>query len=577
MPVVSSASLVAGALSARAVAAVAGSGGAAIVALYLLRLRRRRVPVAFSALWPGGDGDGRAARRAQSLRHGLSLVLALVTFAALLLGAANPSRAPVDGGGRTIVVLIDRSASMSATDEPGTRLAAAKAEAGALIAGLSAFDRALVASFAADAERETGFDSDQAHLTEAIGRIRASDEAGDLPRALAFASAALRGRPRPTVVLVSDGGFADDQLGSAPEGVDIRFLPVGRRANNIGIVSFGARRELGDPASVEMSLRVASFRREGATVPIELWTDGRLVARRTVSLSPGQTAPVMLREVIARGAVVEARLVAEDDLASDNRAIATIPALPQRRVLRVGGADLFLDGALLSLGRNVTVERLSAKDADRAVAAAARYDLVILDGVTPSIPPQTGRFLIFDPAGEGSPFAARGTVPDPVLDPASVRRDHPLMRGLDLSDVNIAEARRLVPATGDLTLAGSFAVPLMIARERLGLRLAALAFDPRRSDLPMRPAFPLLVANALEWASGASPADEAPPSASASGRDARESDTAPVRNLRLGGRALAPPDPPARRRRRDAATSSLVLAALLLLAESVTYHRRWTT
>ena len=74
---------------------------------------------------------------------------------------------------------------------------------------------------------------------------------------------------------------------------------------------------------------------------------------------------------------------------------------------------------------------------------------------------------------------------DPVI--ADVRRDHPLARQLDLGDVNIAAARRLALAPGDVAVAGSFGVPLLIARERPGLRIAATSFDPRRSDLPMRP------------------------------------------------------------------------------------------
>ena len=164
---------------------------------------------------------------------------------------------------------------------------------------------------------------------------------------------------------------------------------------------------------------------------------------------------------------------------------------------------------------------------------------------------------------------------DPVI--ADVRRDHPLARQLDLTDVNIAAARRLALAPGDVAVAGSFGVPLLIARERPGLRIAATSFDPRRSDLPMRPAFPLLIANALAWAPGANAdaAIEAPPAlltgASARPRDdlpeiaiahvgfhragdmvfaanlgdARESDTTPAAELALGGRKLAPPDPPA--------------------------------
>jgi hypothetical protein len=567
--------------SPAALAALGAAGGAAIVALYLLRLRRRRVQVSFAPLWLGAAGDARAARRTRRLRHWLSLALALALFGALLLGTADPRGAAVDRAGRSVVLLVDRSASMSATDEPGTRLGAAKRRAQVLAAGLGSADRALVAGFAADATAETGFEADPRRLARGIEAITASDEPGDLPRALAFAAAVLRGRPSPTIVLVSDGGFSADARRAAPvdpdgRAIDVRYAPVGRRGDNVGILAFAARRLPADPGAVETALIVQSFRPRPASVAVEIASGGSVVETIDLTLAPGERRRVRLPNLFPPEARLEARLSAVDDLALDDRATATVPPLPRRRVLRVGGADLYLDGALLGLGRSVHVDRLPAAEADRALARAADYDLVIFDEATPRQAPSAGRYLYLDPRGPGSPFERRGSVRDPVIDPASLRREHPLLRQVDLIDVNIAEASRLALAPGDVPLAASFGVPLVAARERPGLRVAALAFDPRRSDLPMRPAFPLLLANVLAWSARAS--DEAAPGGtSGTSREARESDLAPAATLALGGAALAPPDPPARRPHLPAGRLALVVAAALLLVEWLSYHRRWTT
>jgi hypothetical protein len=93
----------------------------------------------------------------------------------------------------------------------------------------------------------------------------------------------------------------------------------------------------------------------------------------------------------------------------------------------------------------------------------------------------------------------------------------------------------------------------------------------------MRPAFPLLIANTLDWATRGGetlPADASEPDTA---RDARESDTTPAPTLTLGGRRLAPPDPPARHPSARLKVLALLLAAALLLFEWVSYHRRWTT
>jgi von Willebrand factor type A domain len=583
--------LTSGALSGTTAAAIGVAGAAAIIGLHLLRLRRRRVVVAFAPLWLGAAGEQRATRRARRLRHWLSLALALALFAALLIGAVDPGERAVDRDGRSLVLLIDRSASMSATDEPGSRLGAARRRAVEIARGLGAADRALVASFAADVTAESGFESDPRRLERAIAGVAPSAEPGDLPRALAFAGAILSGRPRPTVVLVSDGGFSDDDRRVTPvdpdgRALDVRYAAVGRGGDNVGILSLAARRIPADPGAVETALVVQSFRPEASTVGLEISSGGTPIDKVALTLGPGERRRLELPNLFAADARVEARLTGGDDLPLDDHASATIPPLPRRRILRVGGADLYLDGALLGLGHTVHLDRLPAAEADRALDLARNYDLVIFDNVTPSAPPATGRFLYLDPQGAGSPFAPAGAarpIQNPVLDPASLHRDHPLLRQLDLSDVNITASSRLALAPGDVALAASFGAPLIVVRERPGLLIAALAFDPRRSDLPMRPAFPLLIANALAWsARDGNSAGGAALVAGTSGagdtvREARESDTTPVPTLALGGRALAPPDPSARHRHARFGIWALMLAAALLLFEWLSYHRRWTT
>jgi len=566
--------LISGAIPGTVVAAVAVAAGAAIVALHFVRLRRREVPVPFAALWLGLAGTAASLRRSRRLRHWLALALALGIFAGLLIGAVDPHGARVDPTGRSWVILIDRSTSMSATDEPGSRLEAARRRARALVASLAPADRALVASFAGEALAESAFEADSGTLDGAIGRVMATDEAADLPRALAFAAAVLHGRPRPTVALISDGGFSPDALRQAPPGIELRHLPVGRRGENVGILALGARRVPADPGVLDAGLTVQSFRTAPAQVPVEISSGGAVVERLTLALAPGERRSVALPDLFAPGARIEARLAAPDDLAADDRAAAQVPPLPRRRVLRVGDADLYLDGALLSLGPAVTVDRLPGSAADRGLQVAAEYDLVIFDGVTPSRLPAAGRLLYFDPRGPASPLAARGRLRDPVLDPAGLRRDHALLRHVDLGDVNIAEAGRLTPAAGDTVLAGSFGAPLIVARERPGLRVAVLAFDPRRSDLPLRPAFPLLIANALTWA--ARDGRPAPGPAGEAVRDPRESDTAPVATLQVGGHTVPHLEPGPPRRRFGIAVWAAGLAVLLLLLEWVSYHRRWT-
>jgi hypothetical protein len=214
--------------------------------------------------------------------------------------------------------------------------------------------------------------------------------------------------------------------------------------------------------------------------------------------------------------------------------------------------------------------------AGQAASLRARwgeFDAVIFDAVAPAPPPEEGRFLYLDPHGAGSPWAERGTIRDPVLTDAD--RRHPLLAQLSLADLNIREARRLAPTSDDQVVAASFGIPLLLARARPELRMVAVTFDVRRSDLPLRPSFPLLLANAFDWLDDRGGRASAERAASA-GLDPQESDTSRAPALALGSRPVAAWTVPGPARGQPWGLLALVAALALSLLEWTTHHRRWT-
>jgi hypothetical protein len=626
-------------ISGATAAGLAIAAGVILTGLYLLKLQRRRVMVPFAPLWAPAGGERRSERLARRLRRWLSLLLQLIFAGLVLLAAADPRPMTGDRAGRSVLILVDRSASMSATDgaPDGTRLAQARRSARALATGLGAADRAMVASFGAGVTAESGFDTDAARLGAAVDRIAASEEPADLGRALTFAVAVLRDRPHPTLIIVSDGAFsADDRRGADPlAGIDVRFAPVGRRGDNLALLSFAARRYPADPSSVEAAVVVQSFRDRASDVVLEITAgaDARPVDRVRLHLQPHQRQRHLLPDVAAPDALLQARLIdTGDDLAVDDRAFAVVPGLAHWKILRVGDPNLFLEGALLSLGAGVEVSHRAGKDLEATRASWSRYDVVIFDGVTPSPAPSAGHYVYLDPQGAASPFPDRGVLREPVI--TDVHKDHPLLRHFSLTDVNIGEARRLALGPGDEAIASSLGAPLILTRSRpdpeaphRALRVVALAFDIRRSDLPMRAAFPLLLTNGFRWLGAPETAEPArlrtghtlqlslpagrleaavtDPSGTtrvvpgqagvveipiartgfyrvatttlaANLADEIESNTAPASTLVLGGRPLPPPDAPAHGRRHDLWWWALLAAVALVLGEWWSYHRRWT-
>src|SRR5213078_2233433 len=99
-------------------------------------------------------------------------------------------------------------------DERGekSRLDAAKDRAKHLVDGMGGGDVAMVMKVDGQATPMSRFSNDAPMLDKIIDGVTASDTPADLTRALGAAADALRDRPSPLIVLVSDGAFPEQQL-----------------------------------------------------------------------------------------------------------------------------------------------------------------------------------------------------------------------------------------------------------------------------------------------------------------------------------------------------------------------------
>src|SRR2546430_14462198 len=99
-----------------------------VLAFYLLKLRRDERPVSSTLLWNRLVADVEANAPWQRLRRSLLLLLQLLLVIALAILAARPFIERPAGLSRDIVLVVDASASMGATDVvPGPPGAAQKA------------------------------------------------------------------------------------------------------------------------------------------------------------------------------------------------------------------------------------------------------------------------------------------------------------------------------------------------------------------------------------------------------------------------------------------------------------------
>lgn len=225
-------------------AAVALLGIPAILALYVLKVRRPRSEAANLMLWSDHVVDRQADAPWQRLRPSLLLFVQLAVAAALALALMRPGLAGHAGVAKTTVVLIDGSPSMLATDVAPSRFAAAVTRAGRLARQLGRGRQMAVIVVGDHARLLTPPTSDPAVIASALDRARPSGQPARLDEAISLANAVLAGRPGGSVLLLGDGHARPSPAGPTPRlGAPLVFERIGRSGDNAGW-----RRSLARPA-----------------------------------------------------------------------------------------------------------------------------------------------------------------------------------------------------------------------------------------------------------------------------------------------------------------------------------------
>ena len=467
-----------------------------ILLLYMLRLRRREVLISSTFLWRQVVQDTEANTPWQRLRRNLLLFLQLLILLLLALALARPFIiVPTISAGK-VALLVDASASMTATDIDGnTRFAVAKDQARQIVNSMNPQDIISLIRVGDVPEPLTSYTADKNELRRALADLAVSEGRADWDTALTLAAAGAAGAEDFSIVMISDGGLGDTAglPANIPQPI---YLPVGESANNVGITALATRALAGQPP--QLFAQVTNYGAEPADISLVIRLDDVLRLSRSGTIPPRSQLPIPFDEPIAQPfETLSATLTfdndAEDYLALDNRAWTVQNEVKTRRVFYVSqGENLFLEQALRSLPGVQTFRG----NAENRGLPAEPFDLYVFDDWLPNDLPG-GDMLIVNPPNSTPLFTVGRLLP--ATDEIEITAEEsPVTAFVDLDEMSLLQFRAIEAAWAQtLFRAGEEAI--LAAGEVNAQQIAILPFDLRDSNLPLLIAWPVLMANLMGW------------------------------------------------------------------------------
>lgn len=490
---------------------LAGGVFAAVLVLYLLKLRRPRVVVPFAQLWHAVLAEGERRTLFDRLRNVASLLLQLLLALLLLLALADPQFTSPHRSLRRTVIVLDGSASMTAKTADGrSAFEVAVHDASRRARRLAASGEVSVVLAATTPEPLAAFTADTFVLSESFKRAQPVLAPTERAKALRYARAALAGALEPKVIIFSDRPLNEIEE-KALAGIPHEMGGVGSRGPNAGITRFAVRRLPSSPLDVE-GILTASFPKalseeidiriediSGEPRLVEIIKPDRITRRFRRTIRFNSEDAMKLRARLARPEGGEYA----DALEADNTAYAWLAPARRRSVLVVGKEkpDFFLTR---SLAANPLIEARWLEAAGYDARPPHGWDVFLFDRVLPAKPPPGPAVFLDPPVREGAFLQVIESLPLPRV---GTRLDaHPIMRALVFRDLNLEAASVIKPAQGDVALlrrAGEAPTPLVFLRPSSGWWWLVVCFEVSATELPLRADWPLFISNAIGFLSGA--------------------------------------------------------------------------
>lgn len=471
-----------------------------LVALHIHRRQLRAVEIPSLIVWRNLIGEPAPGGRRWRIEYVLLLILQIIGVCALVLALARAANTTGAGGDQ--VYVLDRGVLMTAPDPAPSRFDAARSRVMDEIR--RAPSGATVTIILADAQpRILVSTTDHARAVRLLGNVSPIPVKPNLRQAISLGAGFLGANAHMWIVYAK--GEALPSL-SVPSGI-LTSTVIGTSNDDQAISRLSVRCV---PGAASCNALATLHNNGGAAARDEVVinADGTVLGRQPVQLPPDSDTDLSFA-VPATHRVVELYLTKPDLIASDNLAWAIIPGFGPTTVTIVGDA-VHTAPIARALSAVPNVHTVVLTPGRYHTVASGVPGLLILAGWMPSGGlPATPSLLLFDP-----PRFPGAPAPSVLTDTGVSDEDaaSPLLAGVDLTSLDIPQGagEHLVLPQELHPVVWAATAPLITAGVLGGRHIVTVAFSPSASNLSRLDAFPLLMANIVQWASAWLPSTVSP-------------------------------------------------------------------
>ena len=481
-----------------------------LMGVYFLKVRPRRKPTPAFFLWQKLFDQKRSTSLFQKLRDLLSLLLMILVFISIVLALTVPVFNNEQL--KSLLIIVDNSASMSAQSRNGTRLDEARSLAKNIIRSMNQNQHAAVATMSLDISYMSHFTTSPRTLIDAVSKIEPSDcpfndkvlssligsrseIPADDPNSKETELQAISDEYR--ILLISDGCGIDSNI---PDFVEL--FKVGDKEDNIGLIACDLQRIGGALQSgsqpidqLELYFQVASSATETINADLLVQYGPNRITRKLIPMEimPGinDAEQYIITNMFAGDGVSAeqaglwtVQIDYKDALEKDNIAYLTVPPKQPIRVAVDSNDSYFLKNSVIAFSQT----------SGDLILTDSQPDIILANGE----PSDKGNSILFSPASSDSWCGKFGEPVENLL-PRILIKDHPLLKHCDIEAIPFIGAREVkLPPDSFVLAENADHVPLIYLVKDKDKNAVVINMNLSDSDFYYSAWFPVIIYNAAK-------------------------------------------------------------------------------
>ncbi len=459
-----------------------------IVIFYILRPRHRRQVVPSVRLWLQLPSDLEGRPRWRLPVSSLLLLAQLIVAAGLALALARPA---LPGAIRQhLILLLDTSPTMMATDVSPNRLALAVSNARSIVETLQPDDLVTLITIEPSPKIVATGRGPNA-IDQALANVTAAPARGDATSAMVLAAqtAQLSRDTHNRVVILSDGANSDlstKALGSIA--ADVSFQQVGGSDDNVGITSLSVRPMIGSTNRFVGFVQVTNYSHQDVKTNFKAAADGIAFGQQLLNV-PLRGHVELSLPLPAGTRHFSVGIDAKDKYGADKSAEVLVPGA-QHILITIVSSDPGLWQQAFK-----TIPTVDAKVVAPSAYKPTDSTLTVFSGFVPATLPPGNVALVAPP--KGNPIVpVTGDVQN--ADIVHTDSSSPLFASVDLGGLFVADTATFGDVSWARSVADTSKGPAILTGTRDGRTIIVIGFDPGQTDWPQRISFPVFIANLVD-------------------------------------------------------------------------------